>query len=79
MQATLKFNISDLEDRQAYLRCINADNMAYIIWYFMRNSEKLIEQELENNEESFEGIRKCFEHFNMLVEEKSLNIDELVS
>lgn len=80
MKATLKFNLLDVDDRQAHLRCVKANDMTSVLWKFTRNSRKTIEQEFENQEQTFDafdGIERCFEHFYKLLEENSINVDEL--
>ena len=32
MKATLEFNLDDLDERQAHLRCVNAEKMAFMLW-----------------------------------------------
>jgi len=83
MKAELKFDMSNLDDRQEFKKVMKSSEMASVIWEFIHNSRKRIEQEFENEifnkTDCFDGIERCFEHFHKLLEEESINIDELWS
>ena len=82
MKAILKFDLSDIDDRQEHLRCVKASDMASVLCEFASNSRKKIEREFENNTENnnaFDGIERCFEHFYSLLEDRGVNIDEIYS
>ena len=78
-KAKLKFNLSDPDDLSSFKRVVRADDMAYVIWEFMANSRKKIEAEFENssNVDVYDGVERCFENFNRLLENRNLNIDDI--
>jgi hypothetical protein len=79
MTAKLEFNLSDIDDRQAYLRCVKATDMASVLWKFTRNSRKKLEnREYLKDSDVFDGIEATFEELFRLLEEQNINIDELV-
>ena len=73
MEAILKFNLDDFDDRKAHLRCIKSLDMACVIFEFLRNSRKKIE-----NREDNDGIEATYSEFYRLLEENNVNIDELI-
>ena len=80
MKAKLIFDLSDSEDVQRFERVCKANDMASVIWEFLRNSRKRIEQELESQEgeiDIFEAVDLCFDRFGELLEENNLDIDKI--
>lgn len=75
MQAKLIFDLDDSNDQMAHLRCIKSLDMALVIWEFVRNSRK----KLENREfkDSCEAIDATYERLFELLEEYDINIDKL--
>jgi hypothetical protein len=79
MIAKLEFNLLDVDDKQAYLRCVKASDMANVLWKFTRNSRKKLEnREYLKDSDVFDGIEATFEELFRLLEEQNINIDELV-
>lgn len=84
MKAKLIFNLENTDDLGEFQRCVKANDMASVIWEFLKNSRKEIEWEFENNStkegvDVFDGIDRCFDHFHKLIEENSIDIDRLYS
>lgn len=80
-KAHLKFDLSNVEDRQEYLRCVRSLDMALVLWEFLRNSRKKIEHKLENSckaTDAFDGVEACFERFRELIEEHGIIVDDLI-
>lgn len=78
----LIFDLSDSDDNQKLERVMKADDMCDIIWQFVHNSRKTIQQEIALSEGEItasEAIDKCFERFGELLEENSLDIDKIWS
>lgn len=82
VRGKITFDMSDPDDRKAYLRCFKSLDMALILWKFSRQTKKEIEQEFENNtmanEDAYSGAQQVFNRFNELLDEYSINIEELV-
>lgn len=82
MKAKLIFDLSDSEDAQRFERVCKANDMASVIWDFLRNSRKTIEQDLESREgeiDVFEAVDLCFNRFGELLEEEGIDIDKIWS
>lgn len=80
MKAKLIFDLLDSEDAQIFERVCKASDMASVIWDFLRNSRKTIEQELEFQEgeiDVFGAVDLCFNRFEELLEESNLDIDKI--
>ena len=79
MEAILKYNLDDFDDRKAHLRCIKSLDMAYVLFEFLRNSRKKIEnREYSKDSDVFDGIEATYSEFYKLLEENGINIDELI-
>lgn len=82
MKAKFIFDLSDSEDSQRFERICQADSLANVVWQFLRNSRKTIEQKIESQEgeiDVFEAVDMCFERFGELLEENSVDIDKIWS
>ena len=79
MEAILKYNLDDFDDRKAHLRCIKSLDMACVLFEFLRNSRKKIEnREYSKDSDVFDGIEATYSEFYKLLEENGINIDELI-
>jgi hypothetical protein len=78
MQAKLIFDLDNPDDRMAHLRCVKSLDMALVIWEFIRNSRKKLEdREYSKDSDVFDGIEATYEEFYNLLEEHGINIDKL--
>lgn len=79
MEAILKYNLDNFDDRKAHLRCIKSLDMTYVLFEFLRNSRKKIEnREYSKDSDVFDGIEATYSEFYKLLEENNVNIDELI-
>jgi hypothetical protein len=60
----------------AHLRCVKSLDMALVIWEFLRNSRKKLED--REFKDGYEAIEATYEEFHNLLEEHDINIDKLV-
>lgn len=83
MKATLEFDLDNLDDREAHLRAIKATEMAIFIWDFVYNGMRAIEHEVENHPDNYKDPYEMIELFRKTImeelEDKNININELVS
>ena len=78
MKATLKFDLTDFEQRIEHLRCVKATNMYLVLWKFMANSKRRLEdREYSGDTSIYDGIDACFEEIQKLLKEQNINLDEL--
>jgi hypothetical protein len=78
VKGKITFDMSDPDDRKAHLRCVKSLDMALVLWTFMRQTRKEFENNTMSSEDFYSGVEQTFEKFNELLEEYSINIDELV-
>ena len=78
VKGIIKFDMSDPDDRKAYLRCFKSLDMALVIWTFMHNTKRQFENNTMSSEDFYAGVEQTFEKFSELLDEYNLNIDELV-
>lgn len=76
MKAKLIFNLDEHEDRIAHLRCVKSFDMALVLWEFLKNSRKTLEN--REFEDSYDAIEATYERLFELLEEHSINIDGLI-
>lgn len=70
MKATLRFDLSDPDERMAHLRCIKALDMAIVLWEIRHN---ILNDKFEIDADE---IR---ERINDLFEQHDINTDELTN
>lgn len=77
----LKFDLSDIDDRQEYLRCVKANDITSVLWQFASNSKKSLLWEIENKEtlDNEEVLELVFKKFYDLLKENNVNVDEIYS
>jgi hypothetical protein len=74
MKAILEFNLEELEDRQAHLRCIKSTDMAIALFDIIYNIRK--DAERGNDDDPIEYIYK---KIHEVLDEQGIVIDELIS
>ena len=67
MEAILKFNLDELEDRMTHLRCVKSTDMAIVLFDVIHN--------LYNESMTIDDFYK---KFNDLLDEHNIDIDELI-
>jgi hypothetical protein len=81
MKATLEFDLDELDDRMAHLRCVKSTDMAIVLFEIMSNLRKRVEYELESLEadsDQFDGAYVVFRRIGELLDEHGIDIDELI-
>ncbi len=81
MKATLEFDLNDLDDRMAHLRCVKSTDMAIVLFEIVSNLRKRVEYELESLEadsDPSDGAYVVFRRIGELLDERGINIDELI-
>ena len=80
MEAILKFDLSDPDDREDHARCVKATNMALVLWQLYFNEKKSLENKLGEKEyNKYEALDMVFERLRELLDEHDVNIDRLIS
>ena len=80
MKAIVKFDLTDPDDRLDHKQWAKASDMACVLWEFAHNSKKSIEWEMDGKEiNKYEALDMVFEKFWDLMNEHSINIDEIMN
>jgi hypothetical protein len=75
MEAILKFNLDEPDDRMAHLRCVKSTGMALVLFDVIYNFRKRVEYRGDGVTEM-----DCFyELLNAELDEHDINIDKLIS
>ncbi len=85
MEAILKFNLDDIDDRMAHRRCIKSLDMALALWDYLERKlvdiqRRLDDQELSEQEYAIASdmLEDVKTDFLKSMEEYNINLDELV-
>jgi hypothetical protein len=73
MEAILKFNLDDADDRMAHLRAVQSTDMAIVLFQILYNSKKTMEYKTGLD------LDEVWEHFHQVCEENNINIDKLIT
>ena len=83
MKATLSYNLNDPDDRMAHMRAVKSLDMASALFEITRNLKRQIENRFENidnsNNDVFDGIQEVFEGIYEILQDNSIDIDELIN
>lgn len=81
--ATIRFDLSDPEDREEHERCVKSLSMAKVIWHFMYNTKKGIKYGIESQQQKdplfdcYDAVDMVFEKFYEMLQEENISIDDL--
>lgn len=81
--ATLRFNLSDPDDRDDHERCVKSLVMAKVIWHFMYNIKKGIKYTIDDRMskepdfDCFDAVDLVFNKFYEMLQEENISIDNL--
>ena len=83
-KATLKFDLTDPDDRKEHFRVIKSLDTALALWQFAYNNKKSIEykiEELETKGEKvnpYDVVEMVYASFWEIMEEHDVKLDELI-
>lgn len=83
MKAILEFDLNEIDDQVAHIRCVKALDMALFIWELRSNMRKRMFYEAEGREmkdgkDYTAGVLLAWEMLNELFEEHDINVDNLI-
>jgi hypothetical protein len=80
MKAILEFNMDDSDDEMAHLRAIKSLDMALVLWELAYNTKKSIHNQIEFQEikDPYEAVDKVFEKLWEEMNERGINLDQLI-
>ena len=83
MKATLSYNLNDPDDRMAHMRAVKSLDMASALFDITRNLRKKIQNRYEDidntHNDVFDGIDAVFDEIYNILEDNSIDIDELIN
>lgn len=83
MKATLEFNLDNLSERIAHMRCVKANDMANVLFDIVGTARLKIEERLSldpdiDDKDVYDGVDEVFMELFTLMIEYGLDINELV-
>ena len=82
MEAILKFNLNDPDDKMAHLRCVKSLDMALALWEISSNlkshSERVAESQ-EADSDIHDGIYIVIERIREILEDHDIKVDDLIN
>lgn len=82
MEAILKYDLNDPEDRMAHMRAVKSSDMACALFEITRNLKRKLEHRFESkpqdDRDEFDGLDEAFREIQGYMEEFNINVDELI-
>lgn len=82
MKAKLTFDLSDPDQRREHLRCVKSLDMARALWEIATNAKKNCYREAEaremKGEENVDQVDLVFQKIYEILEENSIDVDDLL-
>ena len=80
MKATLTFDLDDIDERIAHLRCVKSEALMSAIHTFHYNTKKrLINLVEEKALSEYEAVDLVFDEFELLMSDHNIIISELIN
>lgn len=79
-KAILEYNLDDADDSMAHLRAVKSLDMALVLWEMAYNTKKKICNEIEFQEikDPYEVVDRIMEKLHEEMNDRGINLDELV-
>ena len=81
MEAILKFNLDNADDKMEHMRCVKATDMAIVLFEITHNLKRTLESRFESQpqpRDEFDGIEETFSEIYKLMDEHGINLDEII-
>ncbi len=79
MEAILKFDLNQFEDRMDYERVNKSLDIVNALWHFLYNSKKQLLVDVEDEDvDKFDAVELVYDRIFELLEEHDVNINKLV-
>lgn len=81
MRAQLHFDLHDVDDKMAHLRCVKALEMALVLWDLLYNTKKGFEYKIEAGhfETQYDLLDAVHENIRRELIEHGIDIDDLIN
>lgn len=87
MKATLEFDLTDIDDKMAHLRCVKATDMALALWEIRCNLRKRCEHIIDNMNQpesetesmKYDVLEVVLTQIGEIMEDYDINPDEYIN
>lgn len=73
MEAILKYDLNDIDEKESFLRASRADNMHIVLWEIIHNVKKRTENQYQEGKDYYDGIENCFNEIRELIEHHQIS------
>jgi hypothetical protein len=73
MEAILKYDLNDMDEKESFLRASRADNMHLVLWEIIHNVKKRTENQYQEGKDYYDGIENCFNEIRELIEHHQIS------
>jgi hypothetical protein len=73
MEAILKYDLNDMDEKETFLRASRADNMHIVLWEIIHNVKKRTENQYQEGKDYYDGIENCFNEIRELIEHHQIS------
>lgn len=78
-KAILEFDLNEIDEQMSHLRAIKSLDMALVLWELVYNTKKQICNEIEfENLHAYDAIDRLFEKIHSELNDRGLNMDQLI-
>lgn len=80
-KAKLVYDLNDTDDAMAHLRAVKSLDMALVLWEMAYNAKKKVHYQIEGEKitDPYDAVNKVFEKLWDELNEKGINLDDLVN
>jgi hypothetical protein len=78
MRAILEFNLDEIEDKENFDKCMRATDLCLLLWNFDQYLRSQIKYNNSLSSEECKAHEKVREKLNDMIQDASLNLDNLV-
>jgi hypothetical protein len=73
MEAILKYDLNDMDEKESFLKASRADNMHLVLWEIIHNVKKRTENQYQEGKDYYDGIENCFNEIRELIEHHQIS------
>lgn len=78
-KAIIEFDLNDPDDNMAHMRAVKSLDMALVLWEMAYNTKKGMHNDIEFNKlDAYDAVDKVFQIFFDQMNERGINLDELI-
>jgi hypothetical protein len=73
MEAILKYDLNDMDEKESFLKASRADNMHIVLWEIIHNVKKRTENQYQEGKDYYDGIENCFNEIRELIQHHQIS------